>query len=92
MDSPIVRDYRTYLRIERRMSPNTVSSYCHDVRDFLSIVGKEPSGITSEDISGQSHVGRALEAQQRKAPEFPAQFLFLVRGRRPGEGESLRQG
>ena len=60
MDSPIVRDYRTYLRIERRMSPNTVSSYCHDVRDFLSIVGKEPSGITSEDIT--EYLGKATSA------------------------------
>ena len=60
MDSPIVRDYRTYLRIERRMSPNTVTSYCHDIREFLSLTGKNPSEICSDDIS--AYLGKATAA------------------------------
>ena len=46
----MIKDYRNYLRIERRMSPNTVASYCHDVEGFLEFVGYAPSAITSADI------------------------------------------
>ncbi len=49
MDS--IKDYRNYLRIERRMSPNTVSSYVHDVSAFLEHVGKESANVTSEMIA-----------------------------------------
>lgn len=51
MESPLVRDFRTYLRIERRMSPNTVTSYCHDVREFLDHTGKEAGEIGTDDVS-----------------------------------------
>ena len=47
----MIKDYRNYLRIERRMSPNTVASYCHDVEGFLEYVGYSPAAITSEDIT-----------------------------------------
>jgi len=42
------------------MSPNTVTSYCHDIRDFLSLTGKNPSEITSDDIS--AYLGKATAA------------------------------
>ena len=47
----MIKDYRNYLRIERRMSPNTVASYCHDVEGFLTFVGYPPAAVTSEDIT-----------------------------------------
>ena len=37
--------------IERRMSPNTVASYCHDVQGFLDYCDLAPRAITSDDIS-----------------------------------------
>ncbi len=46
-----IKDYRNYLRIERRMSPNTVSSYVHDVSAFFEHVGKESANVTSEMIA-----------------------------------------
>ena len=46
----MIKDYRNYLRIERRMSPNTVASYCHDVEAFLKAVDLAPSAITPADI------------------------------------------
>ena len=49
--SPMIKDYRNYLRIERRMSPNTVASYCHDVEGFLSWAGCAPSQVTSEKVT-----------------------------------------
>ena len=47
----MIKDYRNYLRIERGMSPNTVTSYCHDVEEFLKYAGSEPREITSEKIT-----------------------------------------
>ena len=46
----IIKDYRNYLMLERRMSPNTVTSYCHDVEAFLGNTGLDPSSVTSSDI------------------------------------------
>ena len=46
----MIKDYRNYLRIERRMSPSTVASYCHDVEAFLEAVELEPRVIGPSDI------------------------------------------
>jgi len=46
----LIKDYRNYLRLERRLSPNTVASYCHDVSGLLEFCGKEPAAIGPEDI------------------------------------------
>lgn len=52
----MIKDYRNYLRIERRMSPNTVASYCHDVEGFLSFVKYPPAAVSSEDI--EAYLGK----------------------------------
>ena len=52
----MVKDYRNYLRLERRLSPNTVASYCHDVSGLLEYYGKEPSAISTEDI--EAYLGK----------------------------------
>lgn len=46
----VLRDYNYYLRMERAMSRNTVSSYCSDVEKFLEYYGKDPVSVTPEDI------------------------------------------
>ena len=51
LPTTMIKDYRNYLRIERRMSPNTVASYCHDVEGFLKFVGYPPAAISAEDIT-----------------------------------------
>ena len=51
----ILNDYRNYLRIERRMSPNTVASYCHDVEGFLQACDLTPRAVTPADI--QKYLG-----------------------------------
>lgn len=35
----LLTDYRIYLKLERAMSPNTVTSYCSDVEKFLCAIG-----------------------------------------------------
>ena len=52
----MIKDYRNYLRIERRMSPNTVASYCHDVKGFLDFCEVEPRSVTSADI--EAYLGK----------------------------------
>lgn len=47
----ILQDYRRYLRIERRMSPNTVTSYCHDVEGFLAWSRQEPREVSSDQVA-----------------------------------------
>ncbi|MDD6252492.1 MAG: site-specific tyrosine recombinase XerD [Bacteroidales bacterium] len=52
-----IKGYRTYLKIERGMSLNTYSSYCSDIREFISCLSSEsgtdidPRSIQKEDIS-----------------------------------------
>ena len=55
----MLKDYRNYLRLERRMSPNTVASYCHDVEAFLDFVGRPPRKVTPADIT--SFLGRKAD-------------------------------
>ena len=45
-----LKDYNYYLRIERAMSPNTVSSYCSDVELFLSQCDTPPASLQPSDI------------------------------------------
>ena len=49
-DSRILKDYRYYLRMERRLSPNTVAAYGRDVAELLAAVDLAPRAIRTEDI------------------------------------------
>ena len=55
----MIKDYRNYLRIERRMSPNTVASYVHDVKGFLDSCGLPPSQVETADI--EAYLGRVTD-------------------------------
>ena len=52
----LLQDYRNYLRIERRMSPNTVASYCRDVKGFLDSCDLAPRAVTPADI--EAYLGK----------------------------------
>lgn len=47
----VIEDYSYYLRMERKLSPNTVASYTSEVKDFLSRCCSDPSALTSSDVS-----------------------------------------
>ena len=51
LNTRIQRDYSYYLRVERRLSANTVSAYCSDVEFFTDCVRKAPAEIVPEDVS-----------------------------------------
>ena len=46
----ILKDYSYYLRMERRLSPNTVAAYGRDVAELLAALDLEPRAIRTEDI------------------------------------------
>jgi len=50
MDGRTIKDYRYYLKVERGMSPNTVSSYCSDVSKCLDAVGGDIREISAEQV------------------------------------------
>ncbi len=67
MNNDLIKDYETYLKIERAMSRNTVASYCSDVRKFLEAVPSPPECIVSEDIesyiAGLAGISRRSQAR-----------------------------
>ena len=46
----MLKAYRSYLKIERAMSQNTVASYCSDISKFLDAIQVAPEHVSSDDI------------------------------------------
>lgn len=69
MNPRILKDYASYLRIERGMSPNTVASYVADVEAFFSYVPDyaRPSEVSSEDIIAYLQYRASLQGGAGKA-------------------------
>ncbi len=68
MDSPYILDeYRDYLRVERSMSENTVSSYLSDLHSFFKHVECPPQEVSPEDIisyfSDRKNISKRTQAR-----------------------------
>ena len=76
----ILKDYRTYLKIERSMSRNTVASYCSDVERLLESCPCPPELIESDDILNyiQSRKDISKRSQARLLSSFRSFFGWLV--------------
>lgn len=61
--------------IERRMSPNTVASYCHDVEAFLNSNGTATSSVTASDI--ESYLGSIKVSKRSSARILSALRSFF---------------
>lgn len=62
--STLLSNFNYYLRIERKMSPNTVASYCSDVAEFLDFCSEDPAKASTADIT--DYVGsRSQELSKR---------------------------
>ncbi len=46
----LLKEYSSYLKIERAMSPNTVASYTSDLREFFSAVQQDPADVRTKDV------------------------------------------
>ncbi len=77
----LLKAYRYYLRIERKMSPNTVTSYCSDVAAFMDVAGIDPANADSSDIAGylSSRAGDVSKrSQSRQLSSLRSFFDWLV--------------
>ena len=74
-----VQEYGSYLKIERSMSANTVSSYLSDVSRFLKDAGKAPEEVAPDDIiayfSGRTIAKRT---QARILSALRSFFSYLI--------------
>jgi len=69
-----IRDYTYYLKIERRMSPNTVTSYCSDIEAFLKALPVSAAEVTSDDVAAY-----LAECSERISKRSQARLLSALR-------------
>ncbi len=69
----ILKDYETYLKIERAMSHHTVASYCSDVRKFLSRCEVAPESVDTDLVENY------LAGLQGVTKRSQARFLSSLR-------------
>lgn len=80
-DGTFLNAFRYYLSVERNMSPNTVSAYCSDVRDFLDTVGVVSSQITRENVEeylNSLSSGVSKRTQARELSSLRSYFDWMV--------------
>ena len=69
----ILQDYRYYLRMERKLSPNTVAAYGRDVAEMLTALDLAPRSIRTEDIE------RYLKQRAELSKRSQARLLSALR-------------
>ena len=77
----LLKDYRYYLRMERKMSPNTVSSYASDVAAFLESYGSDPRKASCSDIAdylSSRSSGISKRTQSRMLSSLSSFFNWLI--------------
>lgn len=78
----VTNDYKSYLRIERSLSPNTVNSYLSDIAKFSRFIGSVfPAKVSSDDISSflisMHDLGISKRSQSRMVSSLRSFFDFL---------------
>ena len=87
----ILSDYRSWLRIERSLSPNTVSSYLNDIAKLRKMYPeRDPGELDGEDlsafISSEVEHGLSKRSQSRTVSSLKSFYGFLeIEGRLSGE-------
>ena len=76
----IIPEYGSYLRIERSMSENTVSSYVSDLSLFFDHAGKAPEEISADDIVAYFSDRRSISkrTQARILSALRSFFNYLI--------------
>lgn len=78
----ILKEFAYYLGIERKMSPNTVASYCSDVKEFLESGGNRPQAVTAADLAGyfgKISVKLSRRSQARTLSALKSFFNWMIR-------------
>lgn len=80
MSKNLLKDYESYLKIERAMSRNTVTSYCSDVGKFLCACGLDVKDIGTEVVESYlaSLDGVTKRSQARFLSSLRSFFGWLV--------------
>ena len=76
----LLTDYEFYIRIERAMSRNTVSSYCSDVEKFMSFVGGEVRTAGPREIEtfiGNDKISKRSQARRLSALKSFFKWLMM---------------
>ena len=77
----IIPEYASYLRIERAMSENTVSSYVSDLTLFFDSLSKAPEEISADDImtyfSDRRSISKRTQARILSAMRSFFNYLIL---------------
>ena len=87
----ILSDYRSWLRIERSLSPNTVSSYLNDIAKLRKMYPERDPGeldgeALSAFISSEVEHGISKRSQSRTVSSLKSFYGFLeIEGRLSGE-------
>ena len=79
-DNNHIKDFETYLKLERSLSSNTIAGYVSDVGQFMDFVGNvPPEQVTREDIEKYLNnlYPLAKRSQSRKISALRAFFNFL---------------
>lgn len=78
--SPLIKEFRYYLKVELGMSDNTVEAYCSDISIFLDVTGLDPLAVTTEDIidflADKFHASK--RSQARMLSSMHSFFTYLV--------------
>ena len=94
MEERLLKDYNYYLRIERRMSPNTAASYSSDIKEFFTDCGVKPEDVCLEDVQGwlserAEKVSKRTQARELSALRSFFDYLILEGVRKDNPCESL---
>ena len=73
----LLSNYNYYLRIERKMSPNTVASYCSDVAEFADFCNGSPAKATTADIT--EYIGARAEELSKRS-QAKSSFSIILDG------------
>ena len=80
MQNRLIKDYRSYLRLERTMSQNTVASYCSDVSKFINSLACKPEEASYEDITSFIYENKtnSNRTQARKLSSLKSFYNWMI--------------
>ena len=94
MEEHLLKDYNYYLKIERRMSPNTAASYSSDIKEFFTDSGVKPEEASLEDVrewlsKRAETVSKRTQARELSALRSFFDYMILEGMRKENPCESL---
>ena len=86
----LLKYYRYYLRVERKMSPNTVASYCSDVAAFVASLGR-PGAVAAGGAEASAAVAAVTAKDLRAVSSDDVAAYFSRRASGVSQRSQARQ-